>query len=611
MNHLPPYNDLENCKLLCKRWYNIVQGVKRHTYSSFHKNLADYNLYWKPLNQANEITSRNYTDGPPRRFSHASVVHRDCMYIFGGGSSTSTTFNDLWRFDLSNRQWTRMQSFGSYPSPKACSTMVCYKDNLILFGGWRHPPSYPPYQSWRLFDELHSYDLKENRWTAVNPLEGPPPMTGHSATIHRNEMVVFGGHQQTPNEMSSSNQVWCLNLETFTWRQPQTSALKPPARYGQFQIHIDDTHLLILGGCGGPNNMFSDCWLLDMSNDLWIWKAITIQNKKWAASHMWCNPACKVGSKLVILGPTTQTADFQMVRHQMPSASNLARQPARNEPPIRNIPPHNPDPQQLPRPSQLQVLEQANRRLQEHKLINKNRNDQQANASNSPRQDDAASRRQRNLLLRSREENHFMPQRFDEPLEERLGMAAFSVPEQPANQRRMEHLLRMEEKLLMRRPEAQPDSTPSPKRIKRNCIGVYLADISHVLDDEATLNWIEYKNFGMISGAPERLICSSLACGNGELIMFGGLRKQSALNDTEMEKRNVGICPFSVFVVDINTMPSTPMMFKGRIQKTINRRKAVLRLLSAMEQATSTTTTTTTTNADTHHNDFYNTGRTF
>lgn len=248
----------------------------------------------------------------------------------------------------------------------------------------------------------------------------------------------------------------------------------------------------------------------------------------------------------MILGPTTQTADFQMVRHQMPSASTLARQAVRNEPVVPNIPPNNPNPQPQPSaPSRLQIMEQANRRLQERQLINKNRSgeDQPANpiASSSTRSDDAASRRQRNLQLRSREENHFLPQRFDEPLEERLGMAAFSVAEQQGqgHQKRLEHLLRMEEKLLMRRPEPQPaDSIPSPKRIKRNCIGVYLADISQVLAAEPELDWVAYKNFGMIPGAPERLICSSLVCGNCELIMFGGLRKQSVLNEAEMEVSN-------------------------------------------------------------------------
>lgn len=71
--------------------------------------------------------------------------------------------------------------------------------------------------------------------------------TGHSATIHRNEMVVFGGHQHRHAEMASSNQIWCLNLDTLLWREPLIGALKPPARYGQFQIHMDDTHLLMVG----------------------------------------------------------------------------------------------------------------------------------------------------------------------------------------------------------------------------------------------------------------------------------------------------------------------------------------------------------------------------
>jgi len=44
-----------------------------------------------------------------------------------------------------------------------------------------------------LFNELHVYCIKSNKWTAINTLETPPPTSAHSATIHRNLMVVFGG----------------------------------------------------------------------------------------------------------------------------------------------------------------------------------------------------------------------------------------------------------------------------------------------------------------------------------------------------------------------------------------------------------------------------------
>ena len=49
-------------------------------------------------------------------FSH-SAVYDDAslsMYVFGGCTSASTTFNDLWRLDLTNR-WGRMFSLGFGP----------------------------------------------------------------------------------------------------------------------------------------------------------------------------------------------------------------------------------------------------------------------------------------------------------------------------------------------------------------------------------------------------------------------------------------------------------------------------------------------------------------
>lgn len=68
------------------------------------------------------------------------------MYVFGGCTATSTTFNDLWRLDLDTRTWVRPITMGSYPSPKACATMLYYKKSFVLFGGWSYPSRYPLHQ---------------------------------------------------------------------------------------------------------------------------------------------------------------------------------------------------------------------------------------------------------------------------------------------------------------------------------------------------------------------------------------------------------------------------------------------------------------------------------
>lgn len=64
-----------------------------------------------------------------KRYSHSAVVYDNSMFVFGG-CMTMTTFNDLWRLDLSKRKWIRPLVMGTYPSPKACSSLVRHNDSL-------------------------------------------------------------------------------------------------------------------------------------------------------------------------------------------------------------------------------------------------------------------------------------------------------------------------------------------------------------------------------------------------------------------------------------------------------------------------------------------------
>lgn len=277
----------------------------------------------------------------------------------------------------------------------------------------------------------------------------------------------------------------------------------------------------------------------------------------------------QVGSKLVVLGPVASAlTDFQMIRHQvLPSNRNNLRPNQPNQP----IPPPNqPNQNNLRSPQQQNPRnlfgEPSNRRPEDvgnRARINARQN---ANADEQPNQpnmnyDDVQNRLQRNLHLRSRrhEVNDMfnMPKRFNEssvPSHDRIAMAAFndtnadspSTSATSPRERRLQSLRRMEEKIqAIRQVNAPPDPVddqPAPqKRIKRNCIGLFVCDISNImLDENPFIEWVEHKNFGHIANAPERLILSSLVAGNGELIMFGGLRKESLSksSDTTMQVSN-------------------------------------------------------------------------
>lgn len=45
----------------------------------------------------------------------------------------------------------------------------------------------------------------------------------------------------------SSTEVWCFDLDTYDWYQPEIKFPQPSARYQHSQMKIDDQHLIILG----------------------------------------------------------------------------------------------------------------------------------------------------------------------------------------------------------------------------------------------------------------------------------------------------------------------------------------------------------------------------
>jgi len=297
---LSPYSDLENCALTCSRWAVCCRRVRCQHQQHFHQHLGKARLIWSHISQEGGAGTIS------KRYSHCAVYcpQRSSMFVFGGCTSTSSTFNDLWELNLSQRSWHRPISVGAYPSPKACASLVLQEDQLILFGGWTHPSLYPLHQSWKLFSELHIYSVSENRWELIEGGDRPPAMAGHSATVHRGSMVVFGGlhKQRSIGHYTSSNDVWTFDLSSKVW-QLQTTVGEPPLpRYGQSQIVLSPDHLLVMGGCGGPNNEYADIWMLNMEAQPWTWVQMEVRGSEHRAKDIWSHPACRVGDKVVVLG---------------------------------------------------------------------------------------------------------------------------------------------------------------------------------------------------------------------------------------------------------------------------------------------------------------------
>jgi F-box protein 42 len=256
------YKDYINISRVCKKWYRIIQGLRLLNKTTFNECFQNGLINWKQLEQ--KIS-------PTQRHSHSCCQINDRMYLFGGLSGTSTSYNDLWFLDLNTKIWNRPTTNGSYPSPKAAASLLAYNNNcLILYGGYSHPYSHPFNQQVSFFDELHIYCIETFTWNQILfAQEAPPKLAGHTASIiNKNQMILFGGCNGSLG--NKTNSVYCLDLDTFEWCLParDIDGLKPECRYGHSQMTLNDERILIVGGCGGPNRKFALIFLFKSKNKI-------------------------------------------------------------------------------------------------------------------------------------------------------------------------------------------------------------------------------------------------------------------------------------------------------------------------------------------------------
>ncbi|KPI94670.1 PREDICTED: F-box only protein 42 [Papilio xuthus] len=557
LSFLPPYKDLQNCMTVCKRWCACAQNVLRKTSIKLIKAVAEFNILWK------NVTSTDIGPTITKRFSHAACILKNNMYIFGGCTTNSTSFNDLWMFDLSKRRWIRPLATGTYPVPKAYTSMVHYQDCLIVFGGWTYPSLSQYYQNITMFNDIHLYCVTTNKWILINATNPPPPMAGHSACIRGDEMVVFGGLVMSAAQnyqMQCSNDVWVLDIITFNWRKQQTTKPRPSPRYAQSLITLDSERLMLLGGIQTLHNRFvySDCWILTMQGPTWTWKEIAVKNKEWASANIWCNPACRVGDMVVSLSrsrhgwngakPLVTSAVRLSALNRPENAPVSVRIERSLQRPLdrdqningrRGVLPRQPASRQPPANINNEPIAGPSNEQERDKDVTNEIPSHETNAA-GPSSDlkfnnNVIDLNKKEAMRKNKTKNKGM--KIVRQLQEanKYRMAAFACDSSSnntpnendlINQRQIAHL---ENRLEPYPPAAErPDVVyRQPPVIKRNTLTMHVLDISTVLNGNC-MNYVSWlcPRLGDMNGAPEELVMYSLVKGNGELIMFGGVHNE-------------------------------------------------------------------------------------
>jgi len=183
---------------------------------------------------------------------------RDRLWLFGG--TGTATYDDLWYWTPSTREWTLVTVSGMRPTARY-GTWMFYNaalDKMYLFG-----QNGGGYQNWE-------YDPALNTWKD-RTVTSPP--TGVSRSYYevtfdsdRGKIVMLGG--SGPNGYNTD--IWEWDTTTYAWTQlmPATSSPIPDGRYYHAIAYDSIRRLIVL--VGGYKSVTG---FTGPSNDSWEWDA--------------------------------------------------------------------------------------------------------------------------------------------------------------------------------------------------------------------------------------------------------------------------------------------------------------------------------------------------
>lgn len=180
--------------------------------------------------------------------------------------------------------WKKFAVGGSI-KPSRCNFSVCAVGNrLVLFGG--EGINMQPMDDTFVLN----LEMANPEWRRVEVASSPPGRWGHTlSSLNGSWLVVFGGC----GRHGLLNDVFVLDLDALRPAWKEVAGESPPIpRSWHSSCTIDDSKLLVSGGCTAAGVLLSDTFLLDFAKENPSWKEIPSK----------CLPPSRLGHSLSVYG---------------------------------------------------------------------------------------------------------------------------------------------------------------------------------------------------------------------------------------------------------------------------------------------------------------------
>ncbi|XP_041327920.1 rab9 effector protein with kelch motifs-like [Pyrgilauda ruficollis] len=209
-----------------------------------------------------DLAVKELQGSPSPRWCHAMCLSDlgTAVLIGGEGVNQQACRDALWKLEIDSDLWLPVgfQLQNAMPSCLHGHTATYDPDTkrIYIFGGIREDKDY---------GSIYILDTVTWKWLLVAAKGRIPVLTYHSATIYHKELFVFGGTFPRKTSLAvapCSNVLYVFNPEDEIWYQPISEGEKPLPRLGHSATLLKNK-LVIFGG-QRTSVYFSDMHILDL-----------------------------------------------------------------------------------------------------------------------------------------------------------------------------------------------------------------------------------------------------------------------------------------------------------------------------------------------------------
>jgi len=211
---------------------------------------------WSPV-----LPSSNSLHAPSPRDRHVAFAFGNSFYVQGGFDGSSRV-SDFWSFNFSSMSWREVEVLaGRPPSPRHSHAAVVYRDSVFLFGGYDGS-----YKS-----DLHEFNFTLSQWNVV-PAAGRRPRSRYRATadVHKNMMILYGGHDGTRH----LSDTFIFDFDTRTWSALITEGTPPIPRDSHISVVHSNSMYIFGGSSGSALNDLYELQLPTTPTEVGKWRQV-------------------------------------------------------------------------------------------------------------------------------------------------------------------------------------------------------------------------------------------------------------------------------------------------------------------------------------------------